>query len=150
MWITEHGTCHQGNIRQSCSACCAESLSPVRLCVTPCTVAHQAPLSIEILNREYGSGLPCPPPGDLPNPGINSRSPALHTCSLLCKPPEVINYIQIQQHEGFSSGSLEEHAAAWANLNNVMWILKSNKQYGIHHTMSVHVNPIYIIALYIF
>ena len=31
-----------------------------------------------------------------------------------------------------------------------MWILKSDKQYGIHYTMSVHVNPIYIIALHIF
>ena len=37
------------------------SLSPVRLFVTPWTVAHQAPLSIGFSRQEYQSGLPCPP-----------------------------------------------------------------------------------------
>ena len=36
----------------------------------PWTVACQAPLSIGIRRQEYWSGLPCPPPGDLPNPGV--------------------------------------------------------------------------------
>ena len=39
--------------------------------VTPWTVAHQAPLSMEFSRQEYWSGLPCPPPGDLPDPGMN-------------------------------------------------------------------------------
>ena len=51
--------------------------SHVRLCVSLWTVAHQAPLSMEFSRQEYRSGLPCPPPGDGPNPGIESRSPAL-------------------------------------------------------------------------
>ena len=38
--------------------------------VTPWTVACQAPLSMEFSRPEYWSGWPCPPPGDLPNPGI--------------------------------------------------------------------------------
>ena len=38
-------------------------------------------------SAEYRSGLPCPPPGDLPNPGIRSRSPALQADSLLSEPP---------------------------------------------------------------
>ena len=38
--------------------------------------------------QEYWSGLPCPPPGDLPNPGIESRSPALLVDSLPAEPPE--------------------------------------------------------------
>ena len=38
--------------------------------------------------QEYQSGLPCPPPGDLPNPGIESRSPPLHTDSLSSQPLE--------------------------------------------------------------
>ena len=38
--------------------------------------------------QEYCSGLPCPPPGDLPNPGIKPRSPALQVDSLPPKPPE--------------------------------------------------------------
>ena len=37
--------------------------------------------------QEYWSGLPCPPPGDLPNPGIEPRSPALQADSLLSEPP---------------------------------------------------------------
>ena len=44
------------------------------------TVAHQAPLSMGFSRQEYWSGLPCPPPGNLPNPGIESlsfTSPAL-------------------------------------------------------------------------
>ena len=40
-----------------------------------------------ILQQEYWSGLPCPPPGALPNPRINPRSPALQTDSLLSEPP---------------------------------------------------------------
>ena len=46
----------------------AKSLSCVRLFVTPWTVAHQAPLSMGLSRQEYWSGLPCPPPGDPPNP----------------------------------------------------------------------------------
>ena len=49
-------------------------LSPVWLFVTPWTVAHQASPSIE-LSQEYWSGLPFPPPGDLPDPGIRPTSP---------------------------------------------------------------------------
>ena len=38
--------------------------------------------------QEYWDGLPCPPPGDLPNPGIKLRSPALQDGSSPSKPPE--------------------------------------------------------------
>ena len=37
--------------------------------------------------QEYWSGLPCPPPGDFPNPGIERRSPRLQANSLLSEPP---------------------------------------------------------------
>ena len=42
--------------------------------VTPWTVAPQAPLSMGFSRQEYLSGLPCPPPGDLPDPGIKPTS----------------------------------------------------------------------------
>ena len=58
-----------------------QSLSRVRLFVTPWTVAHQAPLSVEFSRQEYWSGLPGPPPGDRPDPGIKPRSPALQSYS---------------------------------------------------------------------
>ena len=45
-------------------------LSHARLFVTPWTVALQAPLSMGFSGQEYWSGLPCSPPGDLPDPGI--------------------------------------------------------------------------------
>ena len=52
---------------------------------TPWTVACQAPLSMGFSRQEYWSGLPFPSPGDLPNPGIKPRSPALQSDSLLTK-----------------------------------------------------------------
>ena len=44
--------------------------------VTPWTIGLQAPLSMEFSRQEYWSGLPCPPSGDLPDPGIEPESPA--------------------------------------------------------------------------
>ena len=49
---------------------------------TPWTVACQASLSMGFSRQEYWSGLPFPSPGALPDPGIESRSPALQTDSL--------------------------------------------------------------------
>ena len=46
----------------------------VQLLATPCTTAHQAPLSMEIPRQEYWSGLPFPSPGDLPNAGLKPVS----------------------------------------------------------------------------
>ena len=44
------------------------------LTLTLWTVARQAPLSMGFSKQEYWSGLPCPPPGDLPDPGIKPMS----------------------------------------------------------------------------
>jgi len=52
-------------------------LSHVQIFATPWTVAYQAPLSMGFSRQEYWSGLPFPSPGDLPDPGIEPRSPAL-------------------------------------------------------------------------
>ena len=49
-------------------------LSRVLLFATPWTVAHQAPLSMGFSRQEYCSGLPCPPPGHLPDPAIGPTS----------------------------------------------------------------------------
>ena len=54
------------------------------------TVACQALLSMGFSSQEYWSGLPCPPPGDLPDPGIETvppASPVLQVDSLLTEPP---------------------------------------------------------------
>ena len=49
---------------------------------TPWTVAYQAPLCVGFSRQEYWSGLPFPFPEDLPDPGIESGSPALQADSL--------------------------------------------------------------------
>ena len=54
----------------------AQSLSGVQLSASPWTVAHQACLSMGFPRQEYWSGLPFPPPGDLPDPGMEPMSPA--------------------------------------------------------------------------
>ena len=48
--------------------------SRIQLCVTLWTLAHQAPLSMGSSRKEYWNGLPCPPPGDLLDPGIKPAS----------------------------------------------------------------------------
>ena len=62
-------------------------LSNVRLFATPWTVAHQAPPPMGFSRQEYWSGLPFPSPGDLPDPGIKPRSPALRAYALTSEPP---------------------------------------------------------------
>ena len=59
-----------------------------QLCLTLCDHgAHQAPLSMELFRQEYWSGLPVSSPGDLPDSGIEPRSPALQADSLSSEPP---------------------------------------------------------------
>ena len=60
--------------------------NPVRL-LTPQAVSHHSPLSMGFSQQKHWSGLPCPPPGDLPNPGIKPRSPTLQGDSLPSEPP---------------------------------------------------------------
>ena len=55
---------------------CPQSPSHIQLFMTPWTVARQAPLSMGFPRQEYWSGLPFPPPGNLPNSGIERASPA--------------------------------------------------------------------------
>ena len=62
-------------------------LSRIRLFATPWTVAHQAPPSMGFSRQEYWSGLPFPSPGNLPDPEIGSRSPALQADALTSEPP---------------------------------------------------------------
>ena len=63
-----------------------KSLSPIQLFATPWTITYQAPLTMGFSRQEW-SGLPFPPPGDLPDPGIELRSPALQADTLLSEPP---------------------------------------------------------------
>ena len=55
-------------------ACVISTLSHVQLFATLWTVLHQAPLSMGFSRQEYWHRLPCPPPGDLTDPGIEAAS----------------------------------------------------------------------------
>ena len=71
-----------------------KSLSHVRLFATPWTVALQAPPSMGFSRQEYWSGLPFPSPGDLPDPGIEPRSPTLQADALTSEPPGKPKYVK--------------------------------------------------------
>ena len=62
-------------------------LSRVQLFVTPWTVAYQAPPSMGFSRQEYWSGLPFPSLGDLPDSGIEPKSPALEADASTSEPP---------------------------------------------------------------
>ena len=79
-----------GSTPDSACVCGLCHFSCVCLFATPWTVARHAPLSMGFSRQEYWSGLPCPPPRDLPDPGIEPISPAsptLQVDSLLIEPP---------------------------------------------------------------
>ena len=66
---------------------CAKSL---QLCLTLCDPMDCSPPGSSVhggfTKQEYRSGLPCPPPGDVPNPGIEPKSPVLQADSLPAEP----------------------------------------------------------------
>ena len=85
---------------------CAQSFSCVRLFATPWTVACQPPLSTGFSRQEYWSGLPFPPPGDLPEPRIKLMSIELVMSSnhlILCCPllflPSIFPSIRVFSNE---------------------------------------------------
>ena len=78
-------------------ACMINCFTCVRLFATLCTVTHQAPLLMGFSRQESWSRLPCPPPGDLPNPGIKPvslMSPEL-AGGLSLLPPGVCREIKV-------------------------------------------------------
>ena len=72
LYIEIHGAFHSRSV-------VSDSLRPRGL-------AHQAPLSMGFSRQEYWSGLPFSSPGDLPDPGIEPRSPALQADALTSEP----------------------------------------------------------------
>ena len=91
-----------------------KSLSHVQLFATLWTVAHQAPPSMGFSRQEYWGGLPFPSPGDLPNPGIEPRSPTLQADALTSEPPGKPGYIQnkpqrVTERTDFQGQKLEFH-----------------------------------------
>ena len=77
--VSSHRGGSRGQLRiffiiRTLQECVLSCFGHVQLYVTLWTIAHQAPLSMGFFRQEYWSGLPCPPPGDLPDPGIKPAS----------------------------------------------------------------------------
>ena len=85
-----------------------KSLSHVQLFAAPRTVAHQAPPSMGFSRQEYCSGLPFPSPGDLPDPGIEPRFPALQADALISDPPGRHKFILREVQVKFYLGQNED------------------------------------------
>ena len=73
------------------------------------TVANQASPSMGFSRQEYQSGLPFPSPGDLPDPGIEPRPPALQADALLSEPPGKSHLIKKKTPESSFAHSLYTH-----------------------------------------
>ena len=74
---------------------------------TPWTGARQAPLSVGVSRQEHCSGVPCPPPGDLPDPGAELRSPAPQASSSLSEPPYTPSFLNLPPTPRSASSSSE-------------------------------------------
>ena len=90
-----------------------KSLSRVRLFGAPWTVAYQAPPSMGFSKQGYWSRLPFPSPGDLPDPGIEPRSPTLQADALPSEPP-------------IKRNKLKQKSFAVLGLSCGMWDLSSS------------------------
>ena len=96
-----------------CTLAC-QRIRCVWLFATLWTVPRQAPLALGLSRQEYGSGLPCPPPGDLPDLGFEPKSlisPALEVDSFTTEPPGKPGVQLTNMHEGFLSGSDSKESA---------------------------------------
>ena len=105
-----HSILHTNNLHL-----CACVLSHVWLSSTPWTVAHQTPLSMWFSRQEHWSGLLCPPPGDLPDPGIEPAS---------LKSPALAGRIFITGATWEAQGSLYSRLKTF-ELCWIMWLLES-------------------------
>ena len=99
-----------------------KSLSHVQLFATPWTVAHQAHPPMGFSRQECWSGLPFPSPGDLPDPGMEPRSPALHADTLTSEPPRkpkmaIVSLYQstVTLNINVSNPLIERHKSGWMN-----------------------------------
>ena len=78
-----------------CVCVCAQSYPTLE---TLWTIARQAPLSLGFSRQEYWSGLPFPSLGDLPDLGIEPRTPVLQTDTLLSEPPNLYLFLIMDLH----------------------------------------------------
>ena len=120
-------------------------LSRVQLFGTPWIVACQAPLSTEFSRQEYWSGLPFPSLGDLPDPGIEPRSPALQADSFSSEPSGK-HYVKTYfDHDWNGRDSILQVPRAISNWHNLGVIIES---LGIRGNLCFHPFNKYLLSTY--
>ena len=137
----------------SMHVCVLSWFSHVQLFSTPWTAAHQVSMSMESSRQEYWSELPCPPPGDLSDPGLepispaSPASPALQTDSFTTEPPRS-PYSPISVHNSLSK--VPEHAGSKVGNTHKMlqykhplWVSPSPET-GSQEVVSAWVTPAFI------
>ena len=105
----------------------AHLLGCVWLFVAPWTIAHQAPRSMGFPGKNTGVELPFPPPGDLPNPGIEPESPASHALAggfLTTQPPGKpkfgVDTALISDLQSWWINTLTPSPLSWDNFKSVL------------------------------
>ena len=111
--------------------------------------------------QEYWSGLPCPPPGDLPNPGIEPRSPALRADALPSEPPgkplvkwlihyqlaflSFISGLRRRERETVFSSSQDFQSVSWFYISQ--WLLKLRQGQTFLELWSTKMYCVYLTAV---
>ena len=111
--VKTQGFLHLINVECCVCVCVCLLFSHVQPSATPQTIPHQAPLSMEFSRQQHWSGQPLPSPGDLPEPGIESRFPVLQADSL---PPESPGSPECRDSDLIIYTSVVSH---------VIWVLKN-------------------------
>ena len=98
------------------STCVLSCSSRVRPCATQWTVSCQTPLSMGFSRQEYWNGLPCPPPGDLPDPRIEPASPASHALQAILLTAESLGKPNVNTPSIIlPSNSYQVHPPLWSS-----------------------------------
>ena len=131
---------HQSTFLANCIHVCF--LSHVWPFVTPRTVAHQASLSMGFSRQEYWSGLPFPPPGDLPNPRIEPMSPAASALAGGFFTTEPLG--KSQSVSGFSFLHILVNVCyLWSFFNEVLFICNVLLIYAVQQTkLCIHIHSL--------
>ena len=127
--------------------CVLSHFSHVPLSVTPWTVGHQASLSMGFSRQEYSSGLPFPPPGDLPDPGIEPMSPPFPALQADSLPlinrgsPQLSSYLlnTVKNHMSLD----KDNSPAESQLRPQSWLTPTLQLYtDLKHTAQLYeLNP---------
>ena len=110
---------HHRRINVPASSCVPSCFSHAQLFATLCTVARQVPLSVGFSRQEYWSGLPCPPPGDLPDSGVDPTSPVA--------PALLVDSLPVS-HQGSPSSLLTPIQTIYQRIFFFFWSVGDNSE----------------------